>query len=142
MSRSAEAPPVRMPTRMRFAPEVEEVTIRCAPRVTRREPRAAAGPAAPFRSPFAHELNFGNELDAELLAHFSLAALHELAHVVRRRIADIDDEVRVLRAHDRAALGRALQPGGFDQAAGMIARRVPEDRAGVRLRERLFRDPL
>jgi hypothetical protein len=40
-----------------------------------------------------------------------------------------------------AADGVALELAGFDQPRGVVARRIAEYRAGVRLIERLRRDP-
>ncbi len=57
-----------------------------------------------------------------------------------RRALRIDDEIRVLLRHARAADRVALEPAGFDQARCMIARRIAEHAAGVRQRERLRRD--
>ena len=48
----------------------------------------------------------------------------------------------MLGAHHRAADGLALEPGGLDEAAREVARRVPKDRSSIRLRERLLLDPL
>ena len=48
----------------------------------------------------------------------------------------------MLGAHHRAADGLAFEPGGLDEAAREVARRVPKDRSSIRLRERLLLDPL
>src|SRR2546428_1618312 len=107
----------------------------------RGHPGAAAGPQAVAReqaSPLAHQFDFGDEVDAELRFHFRAAAVHQRLHILGARITDVHDEVRVLRAHHRAALGHPLEAGGLDETAGVISRRVAEDRAGVGLRERLF----
>src|SRR5437773_11183419 len=176
MSRSADAPPVRMPTRMRFEREVEEVTIRRAPwvlprvlprlgvlarskripalarsvalsfggapRLSLARTQLAASPAAIAMSPLPHQFAFWNEIDVDPLSNVPLATLHQVLHVHGARIPNVDDEVRVLRAHHRAADGRAFQPGGLDQATRVIARRIAKDRSGIRLRERLFPDAL
>src|SRR6266850_3631328 len=93
-------------------------------------------------SPLAHQLNLGDEVDVELRFHFGTAAIHQRLHVLRGSIADVHDEVRMLRAHHRAALDGALETGRLDEPPGVVARRVAEDRAGVRLRERLLGDAL
>ena len=65
--------------------------------------------------------------------------IHQGAHIRRGRVADVDDEVGVLLGDHRTATPVALQPDGFDEAAGELARRVLEDRSGVRIAERLMR---
>src|SRR5438105_2615002 len=175
MSRSADAPPVRTPTRIFFmgcappAPRLASgscrasgiVLLAASPTPAARHVRpcgapACAGPSGsriggrlpcarhplaqtPRRaSPLTHQLDFGHELDAELLANGVLAERHERSYVVGRRVADIDDEVRVLGAHHRAALGGTFETSRFDEPSGVIAGRVAKDRAGVRLRQRLL----
>src|SRR5207253_2446211 len=58
------------------------------------------------------------------------------------RGAGIDDEVRVPLAHHRAAHGATLQAGGLDEPAGMVHRRIAENRTGVGQRQRLLRHTL
>ena len=53
----------------------------------------------------------------------------------------VDDEVRVLLGDGRAAAGPALPADRIDQAAGRVARRVAERRAGRRDPERLVLAP-
>src|SRR6266851_7107681 len=112
--RSAEAPPISTPTRiLLFAIHV----------------------------PLSHELDLGDEVHAEAGLHLGLAPAHERADVGRARVTGVDDEVRVLPAHDRVADPGTLQAGGLDEPPGVVARRIAEDRARVRLRQRLLRDP-
>src|SRR5687768_16748386 len=113
MSRSAEAPPVRTPTRIFFT-----------------------------RSPFADELDLRHELYPEALGDLVLANGHELTDIGRARVTDVDDEVRVLLAHHRATDPPALEPGGLDEPTGVIGRRVAKDGPRIGLRERLLLDAL
>src|SRR2546428_9339868 len=127
---------------------VRRLAVHAGPRVSgserggRRPQRGRTRAERVGASPFADELDFGHELDAELLAHGVLAELHQRAHIFDGSVADVHDEVRVLRAHHRAALGGTFQASGLDEPTGVIARGVAEDRARVRLRERLLRHPL
>src|SRR5207302_10449599 len=92
--------------------------------------------------PHADQLDLGNELHLELLQHLSLGQGHERADVAGLRGAGVDDEVRVLRADHRAADRPALEARGLDEPPREVARRVAEDRSGVRLRQRLLLDAL
>ena len=56
-----------------------------------------------------------------------------------RGMAVVDDEVGVLLRHRRIADAIALEPGGLDQARGVIAGRVGEHRAAAPLADRLRR---
>src|SRR6266849_5246438 len=110
---------------------------RCRAPPTRR--RSARRPGF---SPLPHELDLGNELHPEFLGDLLLDERHQGTDVVGRRPARVDDEVRVLGAHHRAADGPALEASGLDEPAGEVTGRVAEDRSGVGLREWLLLDAL
>src|SRR5690349_3134271 len=103
IARSADAPPASTPTRTR----------RVA--VIRRGPGRVARSC---RLPIAGELDLEGELDpvppGDLVAH----EVGQLPDVGRRPGLVVDDEVRVLLAHDRAADPPPLQAGGLDELAG------------------------
>src|SRR3989449_6533618 len=87
-------------------------------------------------------LDFELQLDAGLLGDRLPHVLDDLEHVTRRRVAGVDDVVRVQRRDLGAADGKALQPAFVDQGAGGArAARIPEDRTAARLVERRPRLP-
>src|SRR5438874_7149727 len=140
MSRSAEAPPVSTPTRILF--NLWPPARRRAQGWTSRSSRQSRSSLVLFSSPTPNQLDLRNELHVEFLRDFALDERHEGSDVVRGRAVRIHDEVRVFGADHRATDGLALEARGFDEPAGVVAGRVAEDRAGIRLRERLLFDPL
>src|SRR5437868_5085280 len=115
--------------------------------------RSSATPRArPTCRPSARQL-FQNSCRLSDDAH--LGVQHDALHLVDHALdmldqpldigsapgaARIDDEVGVLLRDAHAAATKALQPAGFDQARGMIARRVAKDAAGIGQAERLRGD--
>ncbi len=72
-------------------------------------------------------------------SHLGADTLGEAPDVGRRPLLVVDDEVRVLLGHDRAADPQTLETGLVDEPAGRVARRVAEHAAGRRQPERLVR---
>src|SRR5947209_6021797 len=85
--------------------------------------------ARPAREPDESQLRF--ESNAHPLLHQSLHLLDQRQHVVGRTPLIGLKEVRMLWRHVRGSHAVALESGGVDEAAGAVAWRVGEHRAGV-----------
>ena len=71
------------------------------------------------------------EVDAERVIDRAVNAGEERADIEGLRAADVDNEVSVERGDFRPARAPALGPGGLDQAARLVTRRIAEARPGV-----------
>src|SRR5690606_37096370 len=72
----------------------------------------------------AHDAHLSVESHTMLLFHRLPHVTDQLFDVRGARRAIVDDEVRVHLRHSRAADAKAFQTTGFDQACGVIARRI------------------
>src|SRR5512146_1914033 len=81
-------------------------------------------------------LHLGGERDAALLRHPRAGQLDERDHVLRRRAAEVHDEVRVQRGDLRPPHLVPLEPHLLDEPPGKVARWVLEDAPEVGQRQR------
>src|SRR6185503_13355683 len=105
ISRSAEGPPMSTATR----------------------PKSLAMARLPHDADLADQSDPGARFDRRL--HM----VDERLDVVSGRATRVHDEIRVLRRHQRATDGEALEAACFDEPRGVVAHRVAKDAAGVRL---------
>ena len=123
ISRSADGPPISTAT----LPNSAHGAIGGArlPDDLRHFGRRARTPVSRLRAPSSRTCSISASMSA-----------------ARRRAARVDDEVRVLLRHARAADRVALEAAGLDQARRVVAGRIAEHAAGVRQSQRLRRDAL
>src|SRR5215472_7810550 len=89
------------------------------------------------------DAHFSFQPDAGLLRHDVAHVLDQLLYVDRSRTpTGIDDEIRMLLRHARAADAEALEPATLDEPRGVVARWIAEHAPRIRQIERLGGDPL
>src|SRR5437762_9770749 len=124
--------------------------MRRAPRY-RIEPKSRAPPTGRPARPrlcrtrsrgLPDDSHFELQRDARLLGHYAAHVFDQVLDVRRSRPPlSVDDEIRVLLRHARAADGKALETRGFDETRRMIVRRIAKHASRVGQLERLRRDP-
>src|SRR5438105_10466395 len=91
-------------------------------------------------APLAHDAHLEHQVHAVLREHRRMHVFDDRLDVGGGRVPEVHDEVGVLRRDLRPAHCVALEAARFDQARGVVARRIAEDASRVGLAERLRGD--
>src|SRR5450631_630544 len=112
-------------------------------RLPKNTPTFTCSATLPTRCRTAENDDLLLELDPELLVHGVPRHVHQVQDVGRRRVVDVDDEIRVFGRDLRTPGSEALEARCLDKPARLVVGRILEDAAEaanpVRLRRLAFR---